>query len=70
MLGHAFLLVPAQRYASEFLATFKAFPTRQTAASFSIHQGLELLQRGTTREGVIRRLDKPAATSIKERHHT
>ncbi len=33
-----FLLVPAQAYVAEFLATFKDFPPRQKAASFNLDQ--------------------------------
>jgi hypothetical protein len=44
-LDHAFLLVPAQRFVSEFLATFKDYPPRQKAASFTIDQALEKLQQ-------------------------
>ena len=39
--GRLFLLVPAQQLVGEFLATFKAFPPRQKAASFSIDQMLD-----------------------------
>ena len=41
LLDHAFLLVPAQAYVGQFLATFKDYPPRQKAASFSIQQVLE-----------------------------
>jgi arylsulfatase A-like enzyme len=44
-MDHAFLLVPAQRFVSEFLATFKDYPPRQKAASFTIDQALEKLQQ-------------------------
>ncbi len=43
-LRHAYMLVPAQEYVSRFLATFKDYPPRQKAASFSIDQVLEVLQ--------------------------
>jgi len=43
-LDHAFLLLPAQDYVSKFLATFKEFPPRQKAASFTIDQVMELLE--------------------------
>ena len=43
-LEHAFLLVPAQTYTAEFLATFKEFPPRQKAASFTIDQVMEQMQ--------------------------
>jgi len=35
-LDRAFLLIPAQAYVAEFLKTFKEFPPRQEAASFTI----------------------------------
>jgi arylsulfatase len=41
VLDHAFVLVPAQALVGEFLATFKEFPPRQKAASFSIDQVVE-----------------------------
>jgi arylsulfatase A-like enzyme len=42
-LDRAFLLVPAQAYVARFLETFKAFPPRQKAASFTIDQVIEQL---------------------------
>jgi len=33
---HAFMLVPAQAIVQKFMATFKEFPPRQKAASFSV----------------------------------
>lgn len=42
-LDHAFLLVPAQQYVGDFLATFEEYPPRQKAASFTIDQVLEKL---------------------------
>jgi arylsulfatase A-like enzyme len=41
MLDRAFLLVPAQAYVADFLKTFKEFPPRQKAASFSLDQVIE-----------------------------
>lgn len=41
----AFLLVPGQQYVGQFLATFKEFPPRQKAGSFSLDRVLESLQR-------------------------
>jgi arylsulfatase len=38
-----FLMVPAQAYVGQFLATFKDYPPRQKAASFSIGQVLDKL---------------------------
>jgi arylsulfatase A-like enzyme len=46
MFDHAFLLVPAQQLVGQFLATFKDYPPRQKAASFSLDQVLEKLQEG------------------------
>jgi arylsulfatase len=43
-VDHAFYLVPAQEYVGKFLATFKDYPPRQKAASFTIDQVLEMLQ--------------------------
>ncbi len=44
LLDRAFLLVPAQQYVGQFLATFQAYPPRQKAASFTIGQALEMLK--------------------------
>lgn len=43
MIDRAYLLVPAQDYVGEFLATFKEYPPRQKAASFSLDQVMETL---------------------------
>jgi arylsulfatase len=43
-LDHVFFLVPAQAYVGDFLATFKEYPPRQKAASFSLDQVMEKLQ--------------------------
>jgi arylsulfatase len=43
LLDRAYLLVPAQAYVAEFLKTFKEFPPRQKAASFSVDQAMEVL---------------------------
>ncbi len=40
-IDRAFMLVPAQAYVGQFLETFKAFPPRQKAASFSLDQVME-----------------------------
>jgi arylsulfatase len=45
MMDRAFLLVPAQAIVGEFLATFREFPPRQKAASFSIDDALEKAQQ-------------------------
>ncbi|MEO1202407.1 MAG: sulfatase-like hydrolase/transferase, partial [Pseudomonadota bacterium] len=44
LLDRAYLLVPAQTYVAGFLATFRDFPPRQKAASFSLDQVMEKLQ--------------------------
>jgi arylsulfatase A-like enzyme len=44
LLDRAYLLVPAQAYVGRFLDTFKEYPPRQKAASFSLDQALEKLQ--------------------------
>jgi arylsulfatase len=43
-LDHAFMVVPAQAYVGKFLATFKDFPPRQKAASFTVDQVMERLR--------------------------
>jgi arylsulfatase len=44
-LDHVYLLLPAQGYVGQFLATFKEFPPRQKAASFTIDQVMQSLQQ-------------------------
>ena len=48
LMDHAFMLVPAQQYVGKFLATFKDYPPRMKAASFSIDQVLETMKQGAT----------------------
>jgi len=43
LLDHAYLLVPAQAYVARFISTFRDFPPRQKAASFSLDQVMEKL---------------------------
>jgi arylsulfatase len=43
---HLFLLVPAQQFVGQFLATFKEFPPSQKPGSFSIDAALQKLQEG------------------------
>jgi arylsulfatase len=43
-LDHAFMVVPAQAYVGKFLATFKDYPPRQKAASFTVDQIMNRLQ--------------------------
>ncbi len=40
---HVYLLIPAQTYVGQFLASFKEYPPRQKAASFTIDQVMESL---------------------------
>ncbi|MBQ0721056.1 MAG: arylsulfatase [Gammaproteobacteria bacterium] len=46
LLDRAYLLVPAQAIAGKFLATFKDYPPRQKAASFSLEKVMEKLEDG------------------------
>jgi arylsulfatase len=43
LIDRAYLMVPAQAYVGQFLATFKEFPPRQKAASFSLDRVMEAL---------------------------
>lgn len=45
----AFVLVPAQAFVGQFLATFKEFPPRQKPATFNLDQVLDKLQQSGTR---------------------
>jgi arylsulfatase len=44
-LDHAFMLMPAQALVAEFLATFRDYPPRQKAASFTIQQILDKMSQ-------------------------
>ena len=46
LLDRAYLLVPAQAYVGKFLATFKEYPPRQKAASFSLDKVMQQLSEG------------------------
>ncbi|MEN8249087.1 MAG: arylsulfatase [Bacteroidota bacterium] len=46
LLDHVFLLVPAQDIVGGFLMTFKEYPPRMKAASFSLDKVMEKLQEG------------------------
>jgi arylsulfatase len=48
LLDRAYLLVPAQAYVGEFMMTFKEFPPRQKAASFSLDKVIEALTTPTS----------------------
>ena len=43
-LNHVYLLTPAQQYVGQFLQTFKDYPPRQKAASFTIDQVMKQLE--------------------------
>ena len=45
MIDRAFMLVPAQAYVGSFLTTFKEFPPRQEAASFSLDKVMKKLSQ-------------------------
>lgn len=45
-IDRVFLLVPAQQYVAQFLATFKEFPPpRQKVGTFSMDQVMEMLSQ-------------------------
>lgn len=46
LIDHAYLLVPAQAEAGKFIATFKDYPPRQSAASFNLDDVLKKMQEG------------------------
>jgi len=46
LLDRAYLLVPAQTYVGDFMNTFVDYPPRQKAASFSLDQVMEKLEKG------------------------
>jgi len=41
LIDRAYFLVPAQAFVGKFLATFKDYPPRQKAASFSLEQVMD-----------------------------
>ncbi|OPY29273.1 MAG: Sulfatase [Methanocella sp. PtaU1.Bin125] len=45
IFDHAFMLVPAQQEVQKFMETFADFPPRQKAASFTVEQASEQLQK-------------------------
>jgi arylsulfatase len=46
LINHTFLVVPTQQIVGKFLATFREFPPRQKAASFTVDQVMEKLTQG------------------------
>jgi len=47
LIDRAYLLVPAQTYVGRFLETFRDYPPRMKAASFSLDQVMEKLEKNT-----------------------
>jgi arylsulfatase len=47
MIDHIFLLVPAQAYVGQFLATFKEYPQRQKADTFNLDVVLRKMGEGS-----------------------
>ena len=45
LIDRAYLLVPAQAFVGKFLSTFKEYPPRQKAASFSLDKVMEKLEQ-------------------------
>ena len=43
-MSRAYMILAAQTLVAQFLATFKEFPPRQKAASFTIDQAIEKMQ--------------------------
>ncbi len=50
LLDRAYLLVPAQTYVGKFLETFKEYPPRQEAASFSLDKAMDAMKKGAAGE--------------------
>jgi arylsulfatase A-like enzyme len=46
-MDHAFMVVPAQAFVAEFLASFKEYPQRQKAASFNLDDVLRKMSEST-----------------------
>ncbi len=46
VLDHVFLIVPAQDYVGNFLATLKEYPPRQKAASFNLDEVMQQMTEG------------------------
>ena len=49
LIDHVFLLVPAQAYVGQFLATFKEYPQRQKADSFNLDDVLRKMRKAAGR---------------------
>jgi hypothetical protein len=46
-IDHAFLLVPAQEYVGQFLASFREYPQRQKSSTFNMDEVLAKLKEGS-----------------------
>ena len=49
LIDHAYLMVPAQAYVGQFLATFRDYPQRQKAATFNMDEVMSKLQEGSAK---------------------
>ena len=49
-MDHAFIIMPTQTIVQEFLATFKEYPPRQKAASFTIDQILQQMTSSLSKD--------------------
>ncbi len=49
VIDHVFLLVPAQDYVGQFLATFRDYPQRQKAASFNLDEVMQKLKESPSK---------------------
>jgi len=47
IFDHAFMIVPAQNEVQKFMETFKDFPPRQKAASFTVEKASEQLKKSS-----------------------
>jgi arylsulfatase len=47
LIDHVYLLVPAQAYVGQFLASFRDYPQRQKADSFNLDTVLRKMQEGS-----------------------
>lgn len=50
LMDHVFVIVPAQEYVGQFLASFKEYPQRQKAASFNLDDVMSKLNDSTLME--------------------
>ena len=57
-IDHLFVMVPAQQYVGQFLATFKEFPPSQKVGSFSLDSVLESLSKRRGRQVSARRMKR------------